>query len=838
MGHLKMAYKAYKFKEGMEKVKQAKINAERARQGLPPIRPWYEDCYINCTEGIRDTIMRAFCPCCIYDRERHLKQQKGSNNVIGRLLIDGTYENDLLKSIFGFMSGVALTYLMLWFMIEYMKMTVFASTICAIIAAIILCGGLAFSLNVRCVVLLMLPGIFSSKGRALLLTYVFVLVMTGPVQNFTHNVRIMSESSTCGQEVAYNLTKEVVKESLSPVHGIIDAIRNVIQGMMNLAEALRKAFLAVVQVFAEVGAAIKRVFAWIGAQVNVCNEAMGEPYAKCTESFDSAYTDCKEKLGVFDFLCEIPKAFRGICNIARIGELLCHIMKTVKKFFVDEVGGRINKAVHDVYEMFYVNVTLVYHYNLTTEQTKSFTDIRDDILAEVRSRTDTMMKVLNIANTAMAFMILWLFVKAILYRKKYLTQDKFDNFYLTFNLRDIDERREEMEKETILPLKGREKWTYIKTWSVFMAKPEKRKLVKGIIMLIGSSMHVMFYMFCDYGLYHILWLIQNHTRMLTEQPIPGRLRMHVDGKGVLADMYRELITTFDPMSKDTTERLEAKGCLPNASAPDYKLYQLISSILSLCFVLVIVEAYGLRLRHVIAGCYFPQREKQRAVWLYNHILRCRGGLLFFIRRQLRRKYMGDTTVKKHSIKSRLSHQFPLIGKLMKCFGYERKFCLSCGAPGKLSDYEGFKHCDNQDCDAVYCNDCFEELNNICTVCMKPVDYGDYSDFSEERDSSDEEFFYKAEMPLEDEDYEYQKHRGEGNDCVEEYVYERTERIASKKSVLSVVPQPKELVSMDLFAGDNESDFGDYDEEDLKNFEEPKVMSLGKEERAMISSDHH
>ena len=34
--------------------------------------------------------------------------------------------------------------------------------------------------------------------------------------------------------------------------------------------------------------------------------------------------------------------------------------------------------------------------------------------------------------------------------------------------------------------------------------------------------------------------------------------------------------------------------------------------------------------------------------------------------------------------------------------------------------------------AIYCMDCFTDINNLCTVCMSPVDYGDLSDMSEER----------------------------------------------------------------------------------------------------------
>jgi hypothetical protein len=36
--------------------------------------------------------------------------------------------------------------------------------------------------------------------------------------------------------------------------------------------------------------------------------------------------------------------------------------------------------------------------------------------------------------------------------------------------------------------------------------------------------------------------------------------------------------------------------------------------------------------------YYPIRARQRSVWLYNHILRCRGNFLKYARRQLRRKF--------------------------------------------------------------------------------------------------------------------------------------------------------------------------------------------------------
>ena len=72
--------------------------------------------------------------------------------------------------------------------------------------------------------------------------------------------------------------------------------------------------------------------------------------------------------------------------------------------------------------------------------------------------------------------------------------------------------------------------------------------------------------------------------------------------------------------------------------------------------MTIFEAYGLRLRHVVAACYYPRRERERAVWLYNHIIKMRGGFLKFARRQMRRKYSSYKEQEKISIRSRLAEQ--------------------------------------------------------------------------------------------------------------------------------------------------------------------------------------
>lgn len=60
--------------------------------------------------------------------------------------------------------------------------------------------------------------------------------------------------------------------------------------------------------------------------------------------------------------------------------------------------------------------------------------------------------------------------RALVYRRKYRTNDRFDNYYLTLKLRDVEERRKERGKEGIFPLKTKESWKYIKTCGYHVIK--------------------------------------------------------------------------------------------------------------------------------------------------------------------------------------------------------------------------------------------------------------------------------------------------------------------------------------------------------------------------------
>ena len=53
------------------------------------------------------------------------------------------------------------------------------------------------------------------------------------------------------------------------------------------------------------------------------------------------------------------------------------------------------------------------------------------------------------------------FYSAFLYRTKWLSNDRFDNLYVTFTVLDLDERRKEVVRPSIMPLMFDEERKYV-----------------------------------------------------------------------------------------------------------------------------------------------------------------------------------------------------------------------------------------------------------------------------------------------------------------------------------------------------------------------------------------
>ncbi|EFN71290.1 DC-STAMP domain-containing protein 2 [Camponotus floridanus] len=595
--------------------------------------------------------------------------------------------------------------------------------------------------RLKCIVFLLLPQFFSKRGRQALIAYAFILTITGPGKNTLHNTSILSESLVCGQEQLKQAVKSVIDLIKEPFYALRDAISKVIKTVKVVVKKIKRTLVAIKRLVLSILRVITSVFQWLGSIVNICNKKLGTPFDRCQRVFDGAVADCKAKLGpLFGGICNLTYIVGALCYVVKPLDFICMLVSYVADTIVNAVRKKIKRFTRHIKAMFYVKVKFSHSFHFETNQSKTLEDVSTGIITEVRSRTDKFLALFDWMSFMATFFILFMLLRIIHYRHKWLTNDRFDNQYLTDDLRTIDLIRTRQEKETILPLNRRERNQYIPLTSITLIKVEKVKLAKSAVFLCLTTFKICIHMMADYSLYWILSTIRFHGRIETKVQRPNFVGVYVSGNGYLADLYRSIVKAFTPHAKDA--EIDMTPCLPDPIPPDLDRYTQIMTLIGFCWIMAIFEPYGLRLRHIVMCKYHPERAKQRAAWLYNHIIRSRGSFLKFARRQLRRKFgmNEDERIERVTFRERCLAICPFLNKLLP---RKQNMCLLCGAVER-SDQEPHIKCATPDCVGLFCIQCFADLQNLCTICRSPIDYGDLSDISEEKDSSDDQLIAKKE----------------------------------------------------------------------------------------------
>ncbi|XP_070393803.1 DC-STAMP domain-containing protein 2 isoform X3 [Dermacentor albipictus] len=491
-------------------------------------------------------------------------------------------------------------------------------------------------------------------------------------------------------------------------------------------------------------AAIRRAIRWLYNLVNVCNRRMGEPYEKCRKPLMDAYADCLEMMpDLLEWICSPVKAVEQVCYVAKVITVLCAIPAMIIDFVKVQVIDRIERAMRSflerAYTAFYVNVTVTHQYNYSLEFSRTPAEVRSHVLKELHGRVAIFAVLFKLLSNGVLVGFLYVAYGATQYRYRYLHEDDFDNYYITWLVEAIDKRRARKGLEALLPLKTYERRRFVAPFSARMTRHELQGLWEHLWTLAISAAHTAVALLLDYTLFRLVAFVRALGKINVGAGLPTQMKLHVQGRGPLADMYRQVADSLSPSSllESTLPATNVQNCLLRPYPPDIDMYQWIGVVYLLGVALIVGQTYGLRLRHVVASAFHPDRERARAAWLHAHVLSLRTGWLTGARRALRLRWDASDD-RAPGLVDMLLARLPVVRKALNLVGIRRKHCLSCGTSGAMDDEEAFRQCLTPTCRAVYCVECFEELENVCTVCLNPADYGDLSDVSEEKDSSEVE----------------------------------------------------------------------------------------------------
>ncbi|XP_063389376.1 uncharacterized protein LOC134675144 [Cydia fagiglandana] len=715
MAYLALLWKARTIEKYRLKYEKEKMNSINSKAELSSSLYQKWTVYRNDSQKKFEQIYRSLCP----------EGSRLANSCIS-LRENSSF---VLKVVIGIVGGISTYFLYTVFVCQ----SVWTVLGWAIGLAITL--GVVFSSTVRSLFLLLIPGLFSRVGRYTLACYALILILTGPAANTLKNLDTLSASLACGQEHIKTSVKEIKESKQSPLNLIQETMSDTIEKIEYLAVNMKSLVVRIRRLVMSMAHVLQSSLSWLNAIELICNEKLGTPYEHCTKILTQGTEDCDKKNLKLSNQWDWNLIVKSVCFNRSLEEPICVVGDFTKASIVATVKKKLNTYSTRLQSLLSVDIHIRRSHSCWNGS-QPVSQATTGVITDLRNRADTLLAWLSWTYALTGLFLMLLLLRAKYYLLMFRTRSRFDNRYVTKELRELDLKRQRQGRVTVLPLNTRERAKYVATSSIRLLPSERMYLTRSIVFMVITTLKLMIHMVADYSLYWVLMNVRYHGGEQTFQPTNRTERTLVSGSGPLAATVRVVLEAISvPLKLPPTS---TAGCLPDPNPPDLQRYAQIGTLILLLWLLALFEPYGLRLRHVISGHYEPERAKARAVWLYYHIIRTRSGFLKYARRKLHRqfKYMSE---EKYTFQNLLNNCIPCQWlRTLLGVGPAEPHCLLCCTKHRQEDLDRhLKRCETPSCPGVYCARCFIDIGQLCTICYSPEDYGDLSDVSLEKFTSDD-----------------------------------------------------------------------------------------------------
>ncbi|XP_067169209.1 DC-STAMP domain-containing protein 2 [Apteryx mantelli] len=635
---------------------------------------------------------------------------------------------DVARSTAGFVLGMALASLYGALVLLAQSHNVWYCLVTTVSLGAALGLGMAFSVKVRVTVLLTLPHVFTKEGKMLLLLLALGMATQGPCTNILHNFSRAAESMSCGAELALNQTAERLQRAREPLLNVLAKIKDIARKAKVVGDRVRKFFRSIMDSVSHVARALRNVWIWLVSVGKLCNRELGTPYRRCLGIFSEAKDKCERAIPFLYFLCYVIVAFKPLCGLANIILLFCVIPQYIQSFLKRQIAVPLRNALDRVRREFEFNISAVHHFDVSLNSSKTLGEVALDIMEGVRACLEPAREVLGLFAHFSSCAILYMYLQALRYRHRYLQDDTFDNIYITRRFVELDVRRAEQGKPTVLPLRARESSRYIRPDGLWFSQQERRRYGLELVAVLRHVVLGLSLILADYSVFWLLDLVQHQLRGEVVARAPAVLGISVNGTGYTSEIFRDLVSAFEALQQGNISVLSQR-CRLQPVEPDYRTYLTMGILYGTCLFIAVFGSYVGRLRRAVCAAYYPCREQERTCFLYNSILVQRTGLARALHRAARQRMADGGHTNPLLI---LASKLPVCARLARLLGVRQRCCLACGTAGEQECVA----CITPGCRGLYCGECYRELSNACSICMAPLSQRDTGD--EELDSSDEE----------------------------------------------------------------------------------------------------
>lgn len=426
-------------------------------------------------------------------------------------------------------------------------------------------------------------------------------------------------------------------------------------------------------------------------------------------------------------ICE-PLNVQLVCQSLNDSDTLCQPSKWAGDA-IQEAINATQTALHDLDDALHFRLTSDTYHNIRQNASAVTFRIRQRVLEEFSSCTAHFRLVVAIlAKLALPVSLLLVLRETYVYLRLFLTSLDFDNVYIADEFRALDRKLPEtaLGARSILPLRKYELRYMVDTSSWKLGHTEERLHWRGMAVFVLFFIVSLTCFGFDLVLYWVLTLGQKHS---SQDAVEGSgtdgVRLVVSGHGIIVELLDLFLKGFEP-DRWLAQYADAGTCLPSAQTPSIHSAVFIFVFHVVLLLSVLLKAYSFRARNRITGHFYPDRRKERAVYLYRTI-QCRRPHLPRLLRQVARV---NRRVRERLQRDSLLHwclvHVPCRNWVTSGLHLRRNYaCLVCECV--LGDNDGYQECVFQRCGEIYCVNCFEDLGRICPVCLPPATEVDLED---------------------------------------------------------------------------------------------------------------
>ena len=543
-----------------------------------------------------------------------------------------------------------------------------------------------FSIHTRCIMMLIMPGIVTGRGRGFLLTIVVGLLIEGPVNSINYNINQIIESTVCMYKSMKNIACQLsdqIQESINYTASILkESQKKMIEELKRIQEEAKQASNAVKKDLEkrkrELQERINKAKKDL-KKIKIILKSIGSP---CSV-FESGFKVLKNFLG--------KRRRRGI---KICGSEVPFPDIDMGNMDLDSMS-QLNEWVKDLVPDFKVKLGDVPDIKKLLDA-PSVADIREKMLNFVSN----LFKKLRYLKYAKKFFLLcsliFLTLSAVHYLLNYYSNDSFDNKFIDDNVRKLW-KRENHEKLT--PLRRWELEKYQVSASVKLSKKELKGILVKAFPTIIMVVITLFLTIGDYGLSELLkTLLANGKFAISfagmEEGFGAEAMFHALNKDSTWNMKPLNLKKLD---------LSTDPCLPRPLFTDRMKNIFLGVLLFAMFLSSVFDVYAMRLRVNICNIFYKKRAKERAVMLHEVILYGRRT------RQVRLPRIILNELRRRKRRNTFSWVLQVIHACFKIKKKKDVICPGCFQKSKIENTTKLTVTDREvKMECQLCNDCYKD----------------------------------------------------------------------------------------------------------------------------------